>query len=54
MKNSRNDKHIQERLKDRRAYRETLIQRREDLERKIARTEQEIRDLNGANKQGAA
>ena len=32
-------------LIDRRAYRQTLIHRREELELKIARVEEQIRDL---------
>jgi hypothetical protein len=38
-------KQIVERLKDRRAYRATLIQRREDLERKIVEVEKQIAAL---------
>ncbi len=34
-----------EQLKDRRAYRQTLIHRQEDLERKLARVEEDIRNL---------
>jgi hypothetical protein len=45
MKNSRNQSHMDERLKDRRDYRETLIHRREDLERKISAVESEIKIL---------
>lgn len=41
MKDSRRE----ELLKDRRDYRQTLIQKREDLERKIERTEKDIAKL---------
>lgn len=42
MKNSKNRKHIEEKLKDRQAYRQTLIHRQQELEAKIAAVEQEI------------
>ncbi len=45
MKNSRNQVHIAEKLKDRRAYRETLIQRQNQIERKIKITEGQIKYL---------
>lgn len=41
MKNTHRD----EKLKDRRAYRQALIQRREDLDRKLANVEADIRAL---------
>ena len=37
-----------EQLKDRRDYRLTLIERRADIDRKIAKTELEIRTLKAA------
>jgi hypothetical protein len=52
--NSRNQSHIAERLKDRRDYRETLIQKREDLERKISAVEDEIKALRADQKGKAA
>jgi hypothetical protein len=45
------DEQRDERLKDRRDYRNTLIQRREDLERKISLVEQEIHDLKPPKKE---
>ncbi len=45
MKNTRNAVHVAEVLKDRRAYRDTLIQRREDIEKKIQTTENQIKVL---------
>jgi hypothetical protein len=35
-----------EQLKDRRDYRQALIQRREDTERKISRVEEQIKELS--------
>ncbi len=40
--------HREEKLKDRRDYRAALIERREIIERKIARTEKEIAALKAA------
>lgn len=37
--------HREEKLKDRRAYRQTLIQKREDLDRKLNAVEGEIKAL---------
>jgi hypothetical protein len=45
MKNTRNEKHIAEQLKDRRDYRQTLIHRREEIENKIKATEAQIKAL---------
>lgn len=45
MKNTRNQQHIDETLKDRRDYRQSLIHKREEIEVKITRTEQQIREL---------
>jgi tetrahydromethanopterin S-methyltransferase subunit G len=41
---------VAEKLKDRRDYRNALIQRREDLEAKIKRVEGEIHDLKESEK----
>jgi hypothetical protein len=43
-----------ERLKDLRALRQTLIQRRNDLETKITKVEQDIHGLTLAEKTGVA
>lgn len=48
MKNSRNQKHITERLSDRRAYRAALIQRGTENETKLKKVEAEIRELQEA------
>lgn len=37
----------EQRLLDRRAYRQTLINRRNELDTKISRVEQDIRELGG-------
>jgi len=42
-----------ERLKDRQAYRNALIQRQEDLESKIKAVEKEIHDLKAPDKKAA-
>ena len=42
------DEQRNERLKDRRDYRTTLIQRREDNERKLATVEEQIKALKAA------
>lgn len=47
MKNSRNQKHISQRLADRTDYRRTLIQRREEIELKIRKVEDDIKTLRG-------
>ncbi len=47
MKNSRNQAHIDERLKDRRDYRATLIEKRNAIDIKISQVEAEIKTLRG-------
>jgi hypothetical protein len=37
-----------DRLKDRQDYRETLVRRREDIDRKIAETEAQIKSLKAS------
>lgn len=54
MKNSRNEKHVIERLKDRWDYRNALIQRREEIEAKIAKVEKQIADLRSQEKKAVA
>ena len=46
--------HKAELLRDRQDYRTALIQRREDIERKISRVEQQIKTLRDAGKEVAA
>ncbi len=43
-----NEQHRAEKLKDRRNYRQALIQRKEDIERKIQNTEGQINRLKEA------
>ncbi len=40
--------HREEKLKDRRAYRQALINKREETERKLAVVEEDIRSLRAA------
>ena len=42
------ESHRQEKLKDARDYRNALINKREELEAKIAKTEERIRNLRAA------
>lgn len=42
-----------EQLKDRRDYRATLIQRRDDIERKIERVEDQIKKIKESAKEAA-
>ena len=48
MKNSRNQKHLTERLKDLQDYRRTLIQRQNDISTKLSKVEQSIKDIKVA------
>ena len=54
MKNSRNQKHIDERLKDRRDYRRTLIEKRNSTDVKIQGVEAQIAALTSENAEEAA
>jgi len=49
MKNSRNQKHLTERLKDLQAYRQTLIHRQNETGVKLSKVETEIRQLKEAS-----
>jgi hypothetical protein len=48
MRNSKNQAHIDEKLKDRRDYRAALIEKRNGIDVKISQTEAQIRDLKAS------
>lgn len=48
MKNSKNQAHRDEKMKDRRDYRAALIEKRNGIDVKISRTEAEIRELKAS------
>ena len=48
MRNSRNQNHIAERLKDLQAYRQTLINRQNEVGTKIKKIEEQISELRKA------